>query len=124
MTHLTSDATSRLFYASLCCTPPGDKSWNASPPPLPSRDATPLPSYLRWVRNDGLFTDCEVDSDCDDVTGEGVGEDLKCGVLFGMDALNGGVTEEVRHDLINGWYTLIMYTDFLTVTHSGVVMRS
>ena len=47
------------------------------------------------MRNDGLFTDCEVDSDCDDVEGEGVGEDLKCGALFGMDALNGGVTEEV-----------------------------
>lgn len=58
--------------------------------------AWPLNSYLRWVRNDGLFTDCEVDSDCDDVEGEGVGEDLKCGLLFGQDALNGGVTEEVR----------------------------
>lgn len=47
------------------------------------------------MRNDGLFTDCEVDSDCDDVEGEGAGTDLKCGALFGMDALNGGVTEEV-----------------------------
>lgn len=54
------------------------------------------------MRNDGLFTDCEVDSDCDEVQGEGVGTDLKCGVLFGMDALNGGVTEEVSlaHGLI------------------------
>lgn len=59
------------------------------------RLCTELNSYLRWVRNDGLFTDCEVDSDCDDVEGEGVGTDLKCGALFGMDALNGGVTEEV-----------------------------
>lgn len=52
-------------------------------------------SYLRWVRNDGLFTDCEVDSDCDGVEGDGVATDLKCGALFGVDVQNGGVTEEV-----------------------------
>ncbi|CBJ30709.1 thaumatin-domain containing protein [Ectocarpus siliculosus] len=51
--------------------------------------------YLRWVRNDGLFTDCEDDSDCEDVEGEGVGQKLKCGALFGQDTLNGGVTEEM-----------------------------
>ncbi|CAN0051618.1 unnamed protein product [Scytosiphon promiscuus] len=54
-----------------------------------------MSTFLRWVRNDGLFTDCETDSDCNDVEGTDVGTDLKCGALFGQDALNGGVTEEL-----------------------------
>lgn len=53
-------------------------------------------SFLRWVRNDGLFTDCETDSDCEGLVGTDIGTDLKCGALFGQDALNGGVTEEVH----------------------------
>lgn len=56
----------------------------------------PVRRYLRWVRNDGDFADCETDDDCRGITGEGIGEDLKCGALFGQNALNGGVTEEVR----------------------------
>lgn len=59
------------------------------------------------MRNDGLFTDCEVDSDCDDVEGKDVGTDLKCGALFGMDALNGGVTEEVCMPRLNGWIRVV-----------------
>ena len=65
------------------------------PPPPPSAPGTAACSYLRWVRDDALFTDCETDADCVGIEGEGVGENLKCGLLFGMDALNGGVTEEV-----------------------------
>lgn len=70
------------------------------PRPLPARAPSSRPrhvSYLRWVRNDGDFTDCESDEDCIGVSGEGVGENLKCGALFGMDALNGGVTTEVLY---------------------------
>lgn len=44
-----------------------------------------------------------MDSDCDEVEGEGVGKDLKCGALFGMDALNGGVTEEVCVPRFEAW---------------------
>eukprot|EP00903_Cladosiphon_okamuranus_P015353 g14179.t1 len=70
-------------------------SWDFDPSQVDGFEDQDMSSYLRWVKNDGLFTDCEVDSDCDDVEGEGVGTDLKCGALFGMDALNGGVTEEM-----------------------------
>lgn len=55
-------------------------------------------SYLRWVRNDGDFTDCETDDDCKDVVGEGVAKNLKCGILFGH-TLDGSSTEEVK---VNG----------------------
>eukprot|EP00752_Nemacystus_decipiens_P017488 g15679.t1 len=70
-------------------------SWHFDPSEVDGFPDQDMSGYLRWVRNDGLFTDCEVDSDCDDVEGEGVGTDLKCGVLFGMDSLNGGTTEEI-----------------------------
>lgn len=53
-------------------------------------------SFLRWVRNDAGFTDCEVDSDCDNVEGTGTDGTYKCGAVFGQDALNGGQTTEVR----------------------------
>eukprot|EP00904_Undaria_pinnatifida_P003700 jgi/Undpi1/13330/HiC_scaffold_8.g02989.m1 len=69
-------------------------SWHFDATDIDGLEGQDLSSYLRWVRDDGLFSDCESDADCEGIEGDGVGENLKCGLLFGMDALNGGVTEE------------------------------
>ena len=55
--------------------------------------------YLRWVRNDGRFTDCDADVDCKDVESQVDGDrDLKCGALYGIDTSRGGYTKEVRRE--------------------------
>ena len=55
--------------------------------------------YLRWVRNDGHFIDCDTDVDCKSVESQKEGDrDLKCGALFGIDTARGGYTEEVRRE--------------------------
>ncbi|CAN0382645.1 unnamed protein product, partial [Ascophyllum nodosum] len=55
-----------------------------------------MSKYLRWVRNDGSFTDCDADVDCKDVESQVDGDrDLKCGALYGIDTSRGGYTKEL-----------------------------